>query len=705
MGSNVGGASAGLAPGGGQNGTGGTTGGTSASMGGRVSLGGGIGEGGAFQDQTLPQNIEKFRIEPENAVVTVKVGASVAQTFHAFATMKGSVKEVDITDRTVFYVPDNYLVGGFPLDGAPLFTSRLPMKADDPPQRGGVVTVQAQAANSEGDASSVSTSLTVQLVGALTPPANSAQNSPTLPATPETHFQGTANAANAPQLVYPNDGTLLPPNLGTLEVHFKRGNAANSLFEIAFTSKSSDIRFYTRCASDAALFEAGACSYTLDQDTYAYVADSNRGVGPVELAVRGSNESGAFGESAKFALEFSENRVDGAVYYWAASNPPRIMRTDFNSNSALEEFLKPSTFKDDAQQVNGACVGCHILSRDGTKLAASIGNSADGRLAYIQDLAVPRSDPAWLTVNPASASGPANANRILTGSFNPSGSQFVAVAPRNDAKDDNTLFFHNGNTGLREGELSLGFTPGAPDWSPDGKKIAMTRIEGANKSTIEFQKGAIAYIEQQGNAWAAPVTVVPAVDGKSRYNPNFLPGSKYLLYSESSAIDNAGDGYADPSAKTWVAEAKADAPPLLLAKATAPGVADLADQGTRGLKDGLLMDTFPRSTPFETKHRGGKLLWFTVSSQRRAGLRKVFLNGSAVGDPPTQQLLWMFALDPARLDAGEDGSRPGFFLPFQDLKSSNHLAQWTEKLVSDTPPPPPPTPPPPPPPPAPKPVK
>jgi hypothetical protein len=61
----------------------------------------------------------------------------------------------------------------------------------------------------------------------------------------------------------------------------------------------------------------------------------------------------------------------------------------------------------------------------------------------------------------------------------------------------------------------------------------------------------------------------------------------------------------------------------------------------------------------------------------------------------------MFALEPSAVAAGTDGSYPGFFLPFQDLSTSNHMAQWTERLVSADPPPPAPTPPPPAPPPAP----
>lgn len=116
------------------------------------------------------------------------------------------------------------------------------------------------------------------------------------------------------------------------------------------------------------------------------------------------------------------------------------------------------------------------------------------------------------------------------------------------------------------------------------------------------------------------------------------------------------------------------------------------------------MNTFARFAPFANRYQGHRLFWFTVGSQRRAGLRRYYPNRSAVNDPDTQVLLWMFAIDADKVLAGEDGSFPGFFLPFQDMKTSNHMASWTEQYVSDEPPsrpvptPPPPAPPPPPPP-------
>jgi hypothetical protein len=286
-----------------------------------------------------------------------------------------------------------------------------------------------------------------------------------------------------------------------------------------------------------------------------------------------------------------------------------------------------------------------------------------------------------------------------------------------DASADARLFFHDGVSGERVDELSLSVVPNNPDWSPSGDKIAFSTLGDAQRWRIEFLGGGVSYIQRQDGAWDAehPVSVVPAASGKNRFNPTFLPDGELLLYSEvddstytggdadacsASATTDAGrlcNGYSDPGAKTWAVLAQPGATPVFLAKAAAPGVGDelqaSAPQSTVAKTD--LMDTFPKPSPFQISHRGTTLSWFTLGSQRRAGLRKKFPNGSIVGEEPSQALLWMFALDTERVKAGRDGSYPGFFLPFQDLKTSNHMAQWTERIVSDAPPPPAPTPPPP----------
>jgi hypothetical protein len=643
-----------------------------------------------------PQNIESMRIDPADLILQLARGKSETVTFRAWATMQGSSTEIEITDRTIFYVPDNYLVGSFPGDGSSLFTTRLPASSAEPPQRGGKVTIQAQAASNDIPITTVTTTLTVTIIDSGQAADGSPAATPAIPADPGSEFTDGNSPTLAPTLVYPNDGVMLPPNMRNLEVHFLPASKAGALYEISLLSPFSEYRFYTRCYADPLKYLKGSCVFEMDPDTVDVVAESNRGIDPVTLAVRATDGAGNVGKSASISVQFASERVDGAIYYWSTTQPvTSIMRFDFGSQSALAPVL---------QQTDGnwQCVGCHALSRDGSRMVASTGDSGAGYLVYISDLSKPKTATDWLTVN-GNSYGVAAQNRVLTASFNPDGSQFVADAPKNDSTLGVTkLAFHDGVTGVRKSSLDVGFPVSFPDWSPDGQTIAVTHIYGQNSSTIQFQEGGISVIQNSATGWnPTEVVVVPHTTGKSRYTPNFVPDSSFLLYGEAtrqtSDWDALVDGYSDPSATVWAVQPQANATPVLLARANATGVADkltLTDGRdptvvTR-ISSGLLMNTFAKAAPFETKQNGHKLFWFTSASQRRAGLRLFKPNPSVVGDTPTQLLLWMFAIDADQVLAGKDGSYPGFFLPFQDLTTSNHMAAWTQKYVSPNPPPEPP---------------
>jgi len=661
----------------------------------------------------VPQDIDTMRIDPADSVLVIQCGQPSTVSFRAFATMQAGGGEVEITDRTVFYVPDNFLVGGFPTDGSSLFSTRMPTASTDPPQRGGKVTIQAQAASNDIPITTVTTTLTVKIVCSGGAAAGSPGATPAIPSDPGSKFTGGNSATLAPTLVYPNDGVLLPPNMRQLEVHFMPGSKTGELYEISMLSDFSEYRAYTRCYADIKKFLPSTCEFDIDPDTLDVIAESNGGTGPLTLAVRGTDENGSVGSSAKINVQFAADRVDGAIYYWTTTQSqtqsPSIMRFDFGSQSALAAVLQPSDLPDDGgnPHANTTCVGCHALSRDGKRMVASKGASWAGYLVYINDLSLPKTATNWLTVDGRS-SGTAAANRVMTASFNPDGSQFVADAPGGDTLGGNSLSFNDGVTGVRQSTLNLGFPVSYPDWSPDGQSIAVTHIYGNSGTIIQFQEGGISVIQQSATGWSpspAEVVVVPHTAGKSRYTPNFVPDSSFLLYSEATRqtgdSDSLVDSYSDPSATVWAVQPKANATPVLLARANAPGVADkltLADGRSslvvQRISNGMLMDTFPRSAPFQATQNGHKLFWFTVASQRRAGLRLYKANPSVVGDEPTQLLLWMFAIDGDQVLAGKDGSYPGFFLPFQDLTTSNHMAAWTQRYVSDNPPPPPPTPPP-----------
>jgi hypothetical protein len=77
-----------------------------------------------------------------------------------------------------------------------------------------------------------------------------------------------------------------------------------------------------------------------------------------------------------------------------------------------------------------------------------------------------------------------------------------------------------------------------------------------------------------------------------------------------------------------------------------------------------------------------QILWLTFSSLRRYGLRPSPPPASTHEGLPNGTLIWMVALDPARLARGEDPSVPAFCLPFQNIATSNHIAQWTAGVAA-----------------------
>jgi hypothetical protein len=143
----------------------------------------------------------------------------------------------DISDRVLFSLADGSLGTFLGRD----FKSTL--------THGGRTRVVAELAGVRGD-----TGLVLRMRQRYTDPGAT-----DLPQDPEAPFTGPADAGRAPDVVYPNDGVLLPPNLSLLEIHFLPG-ATNTLFEITFANALTDIKVYTRCLVPL----NGGCIYTPD---------------------------------------------------------------------------------------------------------------------------------------------------------------------------------------------------------------------------------------------------------------------------------------------------------------------------------------------------------------------------------------------------------------------------------------------------------
>ncbi len=286
------------------------------------------------------------------------------------------------------------------------------------------------------------TSLTVKLVADLDTTAAAGADAGAdagIPANPGTLFGGTASATRAPILEYPNDGTMLPPNLKVLDVHWMPGSTSNTLYQISFTSPTSTITYYTRCGAIQDLLVAGACGFQLDATGYAYLSQSNAGQGNVALTIRGTDDQGtAVGTSSTFNIQFAAESVNGGVYYWDVTDT-QIMRFDFGGTSTTPDVF----FAKKQYGTSGTCVGCHAISPDGTKMVASEGGQGDGRMDYIGDVA---------TVAAPLTQTESTTSRVQFAAFDPLGTQFVSVDAdgqmSNGSDTTNNLWFHDGTTGL-----------------------------------------------------------------------------------------------------------------------------------------------------------------------------------------------------------------------------------------------------------------
>lgn len=573
--------------------------------------------------------VQSLRLVPDSAVLVDRTGAPATQAFTVEATRENGdtetvVASLELQDSTL-----GRLVGG-------RFTTA---------GRGGRTELVARF---HGLSATATIEVSVERTLEVPSPGWNPGDLPAL------FGSAPEEASRAPTLVYPTGGTLFPPNLDGVEIHFLPGPTQNEIFRVRFSGTGIRIDAYTRCTP-----LADGCLFVLEPEAWMTLADTLAGQGLVELSVAATDEQGT-GQATSSPHRFGigPTPVQGGLYYWSTSNKS-IERVDFGAQTPPERYWPTGSDND------GTCYGCHALSPDGALMALNQGGQNQGQVTIL--------DVATRTPLVRASAG----YREQFMSWDPTSSRFAGIYGDGDEGLRRQIRIRNGRTGEIEESATLDFEPSHIDWSPTGDALAMTRVT-RHQTSQRPGRGGITVMEREGQGWGAPRDLVPPVDGENHYTPAIAPDGSFVVFAKSTCPDGqvygaSCDADADDSSALY-AVAMQGGTPIPLTLANTPGPLD---------EDDGLASTFPKWSPFVgplDAEGTGRLMWLTFSSRRRYGLRPPVRNGSNVEN----QLLWMVGIDPDRILRGEDGSYAAFALPFQDLSTSNHIAQWTERVVPTT---------------------
>jgi hypothetical protein len=540
-------------------------------------------------------------IEPADLTVTIIDDVAVTQPYKV-RLQSANGGSIDVTGEATFSMV-NPAYGTFA--GATLSVTG---------QGAGPTRVLATARGVNGD-----TGLTVHVKKTIVDPAAP-------PDAAGLFDRAVDDPSRAPVIVYPPDRILVPPNLGQFDVHWNNGPSFADLFEVAMENTYVDIRIYTRGLDPSAPYWT-----VFAPDSWYPIASSRE---QLALRVTGldTTRPASKGTAKVQHVDVTNENTQGGIYYWTSSGAAGIWRYDVGTpNVAPAPY-----FADDARPSD--CMGCHTLSRDGTKMAVTLDgatgrgavfNVADRKPMFAYDVAAPL--------------------RWDFAAFDSRATRLVTV-------EDGQMYLR----GLDGTALAGPLPPQAPgrfsthpEISPDDRYLV--NVEYTEGGDWEAYGGSIVIrsFNAAAGSFDAPRVLVPYAPGSAAYYPSFSPDGEWIVFTRTSDYS-----YNEPTAQTWLIKTDGSRPPIQLSAANLTG--DLTNSWARWV---------PFAQTFGTDEE--PLFYLTFSSQRAFGVR---IPGG--GRPQ----IWMTPVFPARAAAGQDPSGNAFRVPFQDVETNNHIAQWTEAV-------------------------
>jgi hypothetical protein len=332
-------------------------------------------------------------------------------------------------------------------------------------------------------------------------------------------------------------------------------------------------------------------------------------------------------------VDVTNEDTRGGIYYWSTSPTQGIWRYDVEKPMvAPQPYFAPGSEP-------SSCMGCHALSRDGTKIAITLdGGGGRGSIFNVADRT-----PLVDFTNEADywnlSAFTADSTKLLTVSDGLM-----------------TLRDVNGGAAITTVENSPGMQATHPDFSPDGTRLVVVETPSMSYDIYAYEGSLVTRsFDPATNTFGTPVVLVPADPNNNiaNYYPSFSPDGQWVAFTRTTSYS-----YDEATAEAWVVKADGTQPPIKLA--------------TANLALGNLTNSWPRWVPFAQTFgpTNRTMFYVTFSSRREFGVRL----------PQGTPQIWMTSFFPDQAAAGQDPSGPAFRVPFQSLQSSNHIAQWTQAV-------------------------
>ncbi len=438
---------------------------------------------------------------------------------------------------------------------------------------GGSGVLTATFGNAKGQASVTVTVDKSVVGGGVTNPVQTALDNP------------TGGADPSMSLVYPYNDTFFPLAVLAPEMMWN-GVAANDVYKLKITEKYMTYTEYFVGTSPARKL--------LNQPDWDAIESSGSGPKSDPIKVELTRYSGGKAYNAiTQTWHVVQGKLFGSVYYW------ELPDACGNGNGRILRIKPNSTTVDPFFTNNGACWGCHTVSRDGRYV--------NGNFNF--DFS-----PVDVSSNVATKGGQ-NYGSGTFSAYNDDGKKVLIARGTGSHQID--LMDTTTSAALKT-DFFGGFA-GEPAWSPDGKKVAA--IVGINSGGWEFDSttGDLAIGDFGNNVIANKKTIITKASGTGRpAYPSFAPTSDYIAYGRPTAGSRStGNG------DLWITDLN--------------GVAKKLDIAS---KDGPTLNTYRAFNPVYAPLRAGGYNFLVFISRRDYGNRLVNTNRqqlwiTAVDDPPT----------------------------------------------------------------------